>query len=230
MEDYKKIEGDIHSLINKVEGNLSIGVSETAAAYLLPQALYSFRIKFPDVSIEVLSFSSEDIKTGIMNNRIDIGIAEDFFVDEGFYAEPIAEDDVVLIASENSPLFLKNKMSRAELAKQPFIFPETGSSARMFLNKFIAASGINPDDLNVAMTTDNPELTIKMVQAGIGIAFLYKWAAFGALKEGVIRVVDMGGKKLSRQFYFICRDKELPAAVARAFKKFIIEYRFFEPF
>ncbi len=48
--------------------------------------------------------------------------------------------------------------------------------------------------------------------------------------EGSIKSLNVAGKRLFRSFYLVCYEKEPPAATGRAFKKFMTEFSFFEPF
>ena len=80
------------------------------------------------------------------------------------------------------------------------------------------------------MTLGNTEIIIQMAQAGMGIAFVSKWSAFRAIKEGSIRVLDIAGKKLKRKFYAAAAEKEPAGITVRTFKDFIKDFNFFVPF
>ncbi len=230
LEQYKKMENDVYNIVSKIKGPLHIGASTTAAAYLLPQVFYSFSKTYPEVTIELAVSNTEKIINGIHEGRIDIGIVEGNIKNTSAFLEETADDEIVIIASDDNPLTKKKTLMPHDLMSQPFIMPETGSGTREVIDDFLYAAGINPEDLKVAMTAGSPELIVQMVQSGMGISFVSKWSVFRAIKDGSIRVLNVSGKRLRRKFYLISPEKEPLTITARTFKEFIKGYRFFIPF
>lgn len=59
---------------NQVNGTVSIGVIPTIAPYLMPKFLADFQVKYPDLSISIAETTTSNIKKGINEGKIDIGI------------------------------------------------------------------------------------------------------------------------------------------------------------
>lgn len=230
LEQYKKMENDIYNIVNKIKGTLHIGSSTTAATYLLPQVFYSFSKTYPDVTIELKVSNTEQIINNIAEGKADIGIAEGNIKNLGVLLEDIAEDEIVIIASDNNPLTKKKSVASHDLISQSFIMPETGSGTREVIDDFLYAEGINPENLQVTMTAGSPELIVQMVQSGMGISFVSKWSVFRAIKDGSINVLNVSGKRLRRKFYLISLEHGHSSIAARTFKEFVKGYRFFIPF
>ena len=55
LEDYKRLEYEMHLLHNEYTGGLKLGASTTIAQYVLPPLLASFIGKFPQVSLSLLN-------------------------------------------------------------------------------------------------------------------------------------------------------------------------------
>ena len=144
--------------------------------------------------------------------------------------EEIAEDEIVLIASDDNPLIERKALTPRDLVSQPFILPEAGSGTRELIESFLLKMGITPERMKVPMVLGNPELIVRMVQAGMGISFVSKWSVFQAIKDGSIKLLNIQGKKLRRKFFLISMNKEPSTATAKTFVKFIKDYRFFVPF
>jgi len=230
LELYRKMENDVYSLVQKVKGPLYIGASTTAAVYLLPQVCYSFYKNYPEAQIELSVSNTEKIINDIHEGRIDIGIVEGNIKNTTVFLEEIAEDGIVVIASDDNPLTKKKSVAPHDLISQPFIMPETGSGTREVMDDFLYAAGINPEDIKMAMTAGSPELIVQMVQSGMGISFVSKWSVFRAIKNRSIKVLNVSGKRLRRKFYLISLENEPSTIVARTFKGFVKGYRFFVPF
>ena len=230
LERYKKMENDVYNIVSKIKGLLHIGASTTAAAYLLPQVFYGFSKTYPEVTIELAVSNTEKIINDIYEGRIDMGIVEGNIKNTSAFLEEIADDEIVIIASDDNPLTKKKLVAPHDLISQPFIMPETGSGTREVIDDFLYAAGINHEDLKVTMTAGSPELIVQMVQSGMGISFVSKWSVFRAIKDGSIKVLNISGKKLRRKFYLISLENEPSTIAARTFKEFVKGYRFFVPF
>ncbi len=230
LEGYVRLEQEINSAAGTARGSLRLGSSRTPAFHLLTQALYDFSKKHPEIRIDLTIAKTEGILRNLREGRIDIGIVESRGLEEKFFAETLAEDEVVLIAPENHHLAAKKLITLQDLVSQPFILPGGGSGTRALVDDFFEGQGIDARRLNVRMTVGSPEFVVQMVRAGLGVAFASKWSVFSAVKEGTVKVLRLPGKKILRKFYLVTIDREPASAAARTFKEFIKQHRFFIPF
>jgi DNA-binding transcriptional LysR family regulator len=230
LEQYKKMDDAISALTQKVKGPLPIGASITIATYLLPQVFYPFFRKYPEVQIDLSVSNTERIIHDLREGTIDIGIVEGNIKNSSVFVEEIAEDEIVLIASDDNRLTHKDRLSPRDLLSQPFIMPEGGSGIREFIDDYFHAAKVDTKDIKIAMTIGNPELAVQLVQSGIGIAFVSKWSVFKAIKDGSIKILDISGRKLRRKFYLVSVEKEPVSMTGKIFWDFVKGYRFFVPF
>ena len=230
LEQYKMMDNDLNTAANLIKGTLLVGSSTTVASYLLPQVFYSFSKKYPDIMIELTVSNREKIINDLLEGKVEFGIVEGDIANSLVAATEIAEDEIVVIASDDNSLARKKTVTAGDLETQRFIMPEIGSGTREFVEDLLREAGINPEKIEITMTLGSPELITHMVQSGMGISFVSKWSVFHAIKEGTIRLLDLPGKKLRRKFYLLSMEKEQSGAVARAFAEFIRKYRFFVPF
>ena len=79
LEDYKRLEYEMHLLHNEYPGGLKLGASTTIAQYVLPPLLASFIGKFPQVSLSLLNGNSREIEAALQEHRIDLGFVEGVF-------------------------------------------------------------------------------------------------------------------------------------------------------
>lgn len=231
LEQYKTMGDAIYASVNTIKGPLHIGATTIAASCLLPQVFFNFSRKYPEVQIDLSVVNTEKLIKDLHAAGIELGIGEGNIKDSSVSWEEIGEDEIVIIASEDNPLTRKRVLTPQDLVSQPFIMPETGSGTREFIDEFIREIKLDSEHLTTAMTLGNPELIVSMVQSGMGISFVSKWTVFRAIKDGSVRLLTLSGKKrLRRKFYLIRLDKGPTTVVARKFREFIKEYRFFAPF
>lgn len=230
LEQYRQMEEEVLSLSNRVKGPLLLAASPTVAAHLLPQVLYDFSRRYPEVHINLSVGNTEEIIAKVRSGEEDMGIVEGKIKEEsGVWAEKIAEDEIVVIASDANPLAKKRAVTALDLLSQPFIMPEPGSGLRELIVDYLRLLAIQPEDISVAMTIGSSELIIRMAQSNLGIAFASRWSLFKALKESSLKILKVSQKGLERGFYLVSAEKEPSTMTARAFGDFIRGYRFFAP-
>jgi DNA-binding transcriptional LysR family regulator len=229
LEQYRKMDDAISALTQKVKGPLTIGASITIATYLLPQVFYTFYKKYPEVQIDLSVSNTEGIIHDLRKGTIDIGIVEGSIKNSTVFLEEIAEDEIVLIASDDNRLAQKDSLKPRDLLFQPFIMPEAGSGIREFIDDYFHSAKIDAGDIKIAMTIGNPELAVQLVQSGTGIAFVSKWSVFKAIKDGSIKILDISGRKLRRKFYLVSVEKKPVSMTGKIFWDFVKEYKFFVP-
>jgi DNA-binding transcriptional LysR family regulator len=230
LEQFKKMEADIYALMQRVKGTLSIGADVTAATYLLPQVFYGFSRDYPEVKVDLSVSSTVRIINDLHEGKTDMGIIGGPIKKSMVFMEEIAEDEIVIIASDDNPLTKKKTLTSEDLVSQPFIMPEAGSGIRELIDGFLLRLGVDLEHIKVSMTLGNPELIVQMVQSGLGVSFVSKWSVFKATQEGRIRLLTVPGTKLRRKFYLVSPHREPTTMVAKTFRNFVKRYRFFVPF
>jgi DNA-binding transcriptional LysR family regulator len=230
LDAYRVMENDMYCLVSKIKGALSIGASATAATYLLPQVFYDFSRIYSEVRLHLSVSNTENVINELYQGKIDVGIVEGTVKDMKVSFEEIADDEIVLIASDDNPLTRKKSIAPRDVISQPLIMPEAGSGTREIIDEFLRRLRIDLQDLKIIMTLGDPELLVRMVQSGLGISFVSKWSIFKTVKEGTIKILSISGKRLYRKFYLISLEKEPSAMVTKTFMKFVKGYRFFIPF
>ena len=68
LEDYKRLEYEMHLLHNEYIGELKLGASTTIAQYVLPPLLANFIAKFPKVSLSLLNGNSRGIEAALQEH------------------------------------------------------------------------------------------------------------------------------------------------------------------
>lgn len=230
LDMYSSMMNDIGTFADRVKGTLLIGASPIASAYLLPQAMFGFVRAHPEIDIELSVSHSPDLIKRLDTGKIDIGIIEGPVKKASFSCIDIAEDEIVIIASDANSLAGRKTLTAFDVAKEPCILPEQGSSIREFIREFFTSSGISMKELLIPMTIADTELIIQMVKSGLGIAFVSKWSVFEDIKEGSLRVLNITGREMKRTFFLISTERDPISLTASAFQQFIRNFRFFTPF
>lgn len=227
LKHYCSIDEDLCALTTKVRGTLSIISTRIIADNLLPEVMYSFSKAYQDVALDVSIARTEQVVKAVTDGSADAGFFEGIIREIPPHAESIRTDEIVLIASDNHPLARMQFLTSEQLAGQAFLMPAAGSGIRECADLYLRSLGVTPSQLRVAMTIGDPILLVKMVQAGVGMAFVSKYAAAHALRDGSVVRLPINRKKLTRKLYMMVNPGS--SLLARTFRKFVQDFRFFRP-
>jgi LysR family transcriptional regulator, positive regulator for ilvC len=153
-----------------VAGTLSIYASVTAVYSLLPQLLESYRVKFPEVQLELRTGAAEQAVAQVQSGEIDLAVAAlpdrrsagveflPFVTIPLIFIAPIQQGEV------NAPL----KEGMLDLARAPLVLPQSGLSRRR-LDQYLKEQRITA---NISSEVSGNEAIIAMVRLGCGVGIV----------------------------------------------------------
>lgn len=209
---------DARHVIEEIKGleraKLRIGASTTPGIYLVPKLIASFKQLHPRIEVHMEISDTRQVEEGLIGNDYDFGFVGGHLVGDEIKILPWRTDEVVLIAPPDHPLAQSKQVQLKDVARQQFIFREIGSATRVAVNEKLRSLDLQ---LETVMEMDNPEAVKQAVQAGLGIAFLSRFAIGTELKAGTLVVVKVRGLTIHRELKIAYRkDKHLSRA-AQAF-------------
>ena len=205
-----------------ITGTLRISGSGTAGASLLPPVLTAFRRRFPGVRIAMEVSNSRRVLDQVASFDADLGVlaapdeATPLTVsdDPRLVVEPFVRVPLVLVVPPRHPWARRRTVAVKDLADQPLIVREAGSTTRRVLEARLAAAGITP---HYAMELGSNEAIKHAVAAGVGAAVLGARVVDGEAAIGRLRAVRMRGSGLALRFFFVYHGHRVHAPVLRAF-------------
>jgi DNA-binding transcriptional LysR family regulator len=100
---------------------------------------------------------------------------------------------------------------------------ELGSGSRRIVEQALEKAGVEVKKLHLVMTFDSTEGLLSAVEAGLGIAFVSRWAVRNQLALGTLKVARVRGLNLARMFSLATVAGPEPAGIARTFRRFVLE-------
>ena len=107
---------------------LSIMASGTPGTYLLPEVIASFQQARPGVRFTFELGTSAEVVQAVRSHRAEIGVVGGFVAAPEIEAEPLIEDEIVIIGP---PSFKGRRMTRDKLEALTWISREEGSATRV---------------------------------------------------------------------------------------------------
>ena len=214
LSAYQKMDYDMELLSQTSQGRLSIGASTTIAMYLLPPVLASFMELSGGVEVSMLSGNSRD-------GTVDIGFVENASRRPWLHYEPLMADELVLVAGTQGRYGALEAVTPDELRGLPLVLREKGSGTREIIERALSRCGLSIGDLNVVIELSSTEAIKSFVRSSDTLAIVSVIALHRELADGSLRIVDIDGIDMPREFATAVRPGEFSGLNAR-FHGFVI--------
>jgi DNA-binding transcriptional LysR family regulator len=158
----------------------------------------------------------------VAEKRVELGIIEGPAMRRDVKTERMVEDEMVLIVSPNHAWATRKggTIAPVELARVPLLLRERGSGSRRVVERALKKLGLPLRSLKVAMELDSTEAIISGVEAELGVGFVSRCAVGKVLRLGSVKVVDVKGLEILRDFSFVRLSGTESTGAAASFQRF----------
>jgi DNA-binding transcriptional LysR family regulator len=164
------LQQDIAALKGRVAGPLAVGATFLVNRYVLPSALFRFREQFPEVNLHLHVQFPGPLFTALLANTLDVVCYVNVPTPPGITIEPLADEELVIVASPRHPLARRRVVTVWELSKHPFVAPVTGLLRELIETK-LRAAGVTPW---VETEARHHDAVKKLVEDNAGYAMLIR--------------------------------------------------------
>lgn len=155
---------------NDASGVLTIATTHTQARYSLPPVIKAFRELFPDVRLELIQGTPQEIEVLLQNGGADIGIAsERLSNDPLLVAFPWFRWYHSLLLPADHPLNQVSPLTLEDIAKWPLITYRQGITGRSRIDEAFNRKGLTPD---VVLSAQDSDVIKTYVELGLGIGLV----------------------------------------------------------
>lgn len=219
LEDYKRLEYEMHLLHNEYTGGLKLGASITIAQYVLPPLLASFIGKFPQVSLSLLNGNSREIEAALQEHRIDLGFVEGVFRLPNIRYTTFLEDELVAVVRTGSKLAVGEEITPDELFHLPLVLRERGSGTLDVFERALQQHNIKLSSLQVLMYLGSTESIKLFLEHTDCLGIVSVRSITRELYSGQLRVVEIKGMPMLRDFSF-AQPQGQESGLAQVFMQF----------
>jgi DNA-binding transcriptional LysR family regulator len=204
-------------------GQLALGAAPAVSTYVLPRILTRFHRTHPKVSLAVRTGHSEEVLELVLRELVQIGLGRSLRHPD-VEAIPLYEDELVLVVDPKHPFAEQTTIGPDELVEVQLILFDRTSSYRRLTSEFFESVGAVPRGV---MELDNIDAAKKMVEQGLGVAFIPHTAVASELERGTLKVVTLAGASspMQRIVIFRRRDSGPPSAPLQAFLNCLSDLR-----
>lgn len=166
---------------NDTSGVLTVATTHTQARYSLPDVIKAFRDIFPEVRLELIQGTPQEIETLLHNGEADIGIAsERLSNDPLLVAFPWFRWYHSLLVPVEHPLTQSSPLTLEAIAQWPLITYRQGITGRSRIDEAFARKGLLTD---IVLSAQDSDVIKTYVALGLGIGLVAEQSS-GEREEG----------------------------------------------
>jgi DNA-binding transcriptional LysR family regulator len=154
---------------SKGGGEIRIGTVESVGIYFLPDVLTKIKEKYPLARATVMYGKSDEVMDALLSNQVDLTVIANPRLDRRLNYETIVEERISLVCSKTHPFFGRSTAKPNELRGLRFIALTPETPTGQIIRDHLAKLGVSVD---VVVTTPSVGTVRKMVEVGLGVAFL----------------------------------------------------------
>jgi DNA-binding transcriptional LysR family regulator len=177
----------VHDIRPASGGAIQIAAVLSICTYLLPDVLKRFQTAHPTVMITVRSGHSKDVLEMVLRGEAEIGLARSLHHPE-VETVSLRDDPLVLVGRSTSWPTRERRGRLEEIADRPLIFFDRGSSDWTLTQGLFRRAGLVP---NVALEVETIETAKRMVERGMGLAFLPHLAVGRELRRRSLVAIEI---------------------------------------
>ena len=181
----RRVLSEVEAMAADAEGaergesvRVRVGVSQTAAAEIMPSALRAFREEYPGVEVVLSEIDETDCRDALRRGELDLAFSYNPEPDDFVEAVPVLEDSWVILTRRDSALAELEHPGFEALDGLDVVAWTHRWMAQIEIEEALARRGIVP---KVVYRTDDNLALQRLVAAGLGHACIGRLAASRAV-------------------------------------------------
>lgn len=196
-------------------GTLNFGATNFIGVYMMPAVIARFRQKYPNVTINMVIQSSQNILEMLHKNQVEFVFLSDYIIDdpESYVIEHYWRDELKLIVGNQHPLFGEKICSLFDAENDLYITKKKNSSQYRFLDDIFRKYDFDfPNKLFISTQDAIKEAVVN----NVGVSIMSELAVERDIQAGFIGALDFEETPIQRniQYAYIKNKYLTPAAKA----------------
>ena len=183
-------------------GHVRIAMADSLCSWLLKDDFGTFRRHFPQITLKIISASTEEMFRLLNQNEVDMVYTLDNHIYDSAYI--IASEEKVnshFVAAPAFPGLESPSISIKELVTLPFLLTEKGMSYRRLMDERLAAMSLA---IHPVLETGNANLICHLAEQNMGVSFLPDYVTKESVEKGHLRYLHIDGFEIDiwRQLFY----------------------------
>ena len=196
----------VHDLRPSSAGALTIAAALSICTYLLPDVLKRFQATHPKTLITVRSGHSKEVLEMVLTGQAELGVARSLHHPE-VETVSLRDDPLVLVSVPTAAMAHRGRARLDEVAAQPLILFDRGSSDWTLSLGLFRRAGLVP---NVVLEVESIEAAKRMVERGIGLAFLPRLAVGSEIRRRRLVAIEVRDAEVLSRSLDVIHPRQRP--------------------
>ncbi len=198
---------------------IHVAATQYLIMYVLVDAIRRFHRAHPAIRVRLSTHSEIEIERALLGDPdLDLGVAAPYESGGDLDYHHLFSLDWGLIAAPGHPLLRRKPFDLADLAEQPLIVYERGSTGRQHILEAFYERGLSP---RIELEATSTVVVVRMVEAGLGVALIPLMPGGVVTKGHRVGVRSLPGRIRPIQSGVLTRRGEALPVESRAFIEFL---------
>lgn len=206
------------SLENQI---VRLGVAAYSCYYWLPDFIQFVNQKASNLKIRLVASATQNPLTSLQHGSVDLVIAPGYLATPGVNQTPLFVDELVLVTPFEHLLSRKHFIEAHDLSEQQYYTYSQNVLPGFEYDRFIRPSGVIPQQIEVVEMTD---AIIELINAGLGMSILSKWAVHVALQSKRVSCTQLGQHGLELAWSALTRESEKKNSASKQLAKLLADW------
>lgn len=210
--DVEDARRELQSIGAGLSGHVRIGIVPTAAQFLLPGVARQLLQEAPDVTLRTVVGLIDTLKPQLRAGELDLMVGTESAAEAGWASKTLAEDTIVVAASEKHPVF-RSRATLRDLTAYPWALQPPGAPTRDWLDHTFDRQRLPRPRVQVE-TTMLLMLPTLIVQTGL-LSFISRHHLQGGARIAGLKEVPVKGAAMRRRLVVTYRAGSFLSPAAR---------------
>lgn len=175
----------LRRLSHRRSGRFAVATSPLLSATLLPGLLASFRVKYPDIRVDLLDLAVDEIAQAVRSGQADFGVRTEGTDMQDLVSTTLYQDKLMLACLGTHPLAQQREVRWSELIDEDLVLLRHGSGLRTLVERGFAEVG---EAARPAFEVSHVTTAVGLVEAGLAISILPSYALTRTRSVSVVAV------------------------------------------
>lgn len=213
FHEIEQAQAALNDLNGLQRGKLTIGALLTTVSYLLPPTIIKFNKLYPNIELAVHGLRTGDIRKGLLENTLDLGVMFLPVKDEELESVPLFNEELSLAVPVDFNIENNNSINLAELLNMRTILLPKNYYLRTLIDRYCQNFGFS---LKPVLELTTMESIIHMVSEGIGVTILPR-PYLENLYHHKIKIITIKNPTPNREIGIIYRKDKYMCATTQQF-------------
>jgi LysR family transcriptional regulator for metE and metH len=163
----------------------------------LPNVLLDFRHRFPRVEPRIVAAATRRPIPALLKGNLDLAVVSSVVRDQRIALTPLFSDELVAVVPADHPWVGRPYVKAADFADQHVLLYNVTRAESTLFREVLDPAGVTPLRVSRVELT---EAILELARAGLGVAFLARWAVAPYVRSGALATVRVSKRGIHRQW------------------------------